>query len=373
MEKLWHYAKGGEKHGPITAIQLKELATTGQISPDDLVWREDMQDWRQARSVKGLFPEKTTPPKQPPPTTASHATGGDDISIWEKPAIVALLVVCFFPVGLYLLWKSPRISKGQKTLWTGAFCGLVVLGMVISSVQRQATEKDLARAKAMWDEGNRSEAVAIYQSVLKDRDMFIPDDQKPIVYGRVIDHLSEQGSQDEVRGLLEKLDRNVSTVTPLVETESAKQLLADIRREKEAEQQRLELEKQRREAESGSSEDTLASMDNSEFVSASALYREFNSNEVAADEKYKGKTIFVAGKVGSVEKAPLQGTIIYLTHNDYGGLGVHCLLSRSAARSDALKTVSAGDYVKIRGKCDGKSFVGVVMLTGCEFINVTGN
>lgn len=368
MEKLWHYAKGGEKHGPITAAQLKELAKTGQLSPDDLVWREDMQEWRQARSVKGLFPEQTTqrPPKQPTPTATSPATGSEDIALWEKPAIVALLVVCFFPVGLYLLWKSPRISKGQKTLWTGAFCGLVVLGMVISSVQRQATEKDLARAKALWNEGKRSEAIAIYQSVLKDRDMFIPDDQKPVVYGRVIDHLAEQGSQDEVRGLLNKLDRSVSPVTPLVETASAKQLLAEVRREKEA-------EKQKREVESGPSEDTLANIPTSKFVSATSLYKEFNSNEVAADEKYKGQTILVAGKVQSVEKAPLQGTIIYLTYNDYGGLGVHCLLSRSAARSDELKTVSAGDYVKVRGKCDGKSFVGVVMLTSCEFVNVTGN
>lgn len=55
----WHYARGGEKDGPITMEQLKELATTGQLSPDDLVWREDMKDWRKASTVKGLFPEAT--------------------------------------------------------------------------------------------------------------------------------------------------------------------------------------------------------------------------------------------------------------------------------------------------------------------------
>ena len=57
MAANWHYAKGGEKHGPIRAAQLKELATKGQLSPDDLVWREDMTEWRKASTVKGLFPD----------------------------------------------------------------------------------------------------------------------------------------------------------------------------------------------------------------------------------------------------------------------------------------------------------------------------
>jgi hypothetical protein len=212
MSQHWHYAKGSEKHGPITAAQLKELATTGQLAPDDLVWREDMQEWRKASTVKGLFPEQTTqsPPRQPTPTATSHATGGEDIALWEKPAIIALLVVCFFPVGLYLLWKNPRIPKGQKTLWTGVFCGLVVLGMVISSIQRQATEKALARAQALWDEGNNAEAVAIYQSIIDEQDMFLSDGQKALVYGRVIDHLAQNGKEDEVRAMLEKLNRTAS-------------------------------------------------------------------------------------------------------------------------------------------------------------------
>lgn len=56
MSNNWHYAKGGEKHGPITAAQLKELVTTGQLAPDDLVWCEDMKEWRKASTVKGCSP-----------------------------------------------------------------------------------------------------------------------------------------------------------------------------------------------------------------------------------------------------------------------------------------------------------------------------
>lgn len=135
MAANWHYAKGGKKHGPITAAQLKELATTGQLSPDDLVWREDMKEWRKASTVKGLFSEQSSvsPAPPPPPTSRTNSTG--ETPLWERPAILALLVICCFPVGLFLLWKNPRISSKQKMIWTGAFGVLMVVGMILSLTQ----------------------------------------------------------------------------------------------------------------------------------------------------------------------------------------------------------------------------------------------
>lgn len=105
MAANWHYAKGGEKHGPITAAQLKELATTGQLSPDDLVWREDMTEWRRARSVKGLFPEQPTEPPATMGTTHSPSAppSSKSVSSIPKPVkygvlgcggVLVLLAVC---------------------------------------------------------------------------------------------------------------------------------------------------------------------------------------------------------------------------------------------------------------------------------------
>lgn len=280
MAANWHYAKGGEKHGPVSASQLKELATNGKLSPDDLVWREDMTEWRKASTVKGLFPDQPTAAieKPPQPKAISQCSAETSVSLWERPVILVLLVTCCFPVGLFLLWRSPRISQRQKMLWTGAFCGLAVMGFVISSVQRQATEKDLTRAQALWDEGKKTEAVALYQSVIKDRNSFISDDLKPIVYGRVIDHLAEQGSQSEVRGLMDRLDLRLSPVTPLVETESAKQLLAEIRRQKEAEKQEREAEEQRKKeqqalAAAARSPVTLDKSGRADFLDNTASYK----------------------------------------------------------------------------------------------------
>ena len=68
----WYYSHGDEKQGPVLSIELRQLAVAGEISPDDLVWREGMEQWVAARNVKGLFdqtvpkPAETTPEAEGP-------------------------------------------------------------------------------------------------------------------------------------------------------------------------------------------------------------------------------------------------------------------------------------------------------------------
>jgi len=61
----WHYARGDQRHGPVSAAELKQLATTGRLSPSDLVWKAEWPDWRRADSIKGLFPA-ASPASAPP-------------------------------------------------------------------------------------------------------------------------------------------------------------------------------------------------------------------------------------------------------------------------------------------------------------------
>lgn len=51
----WYFSKGNQRQGPVTSEMLKELATTGQLRQDDLVWQDGLANWVQAGSVKGLF------------------------------------------------------------------------------------------------------------------------------------------------------------------------------------------------------------------------------------------------------------------------------------------------------------------------------
>jgi hypothetical protein len=55
MGEQWHYSRGGKTVGPVSALELKRLASSGQLAPTDLVWKEGMPDWVAADQLKGLF------------------------------------------------------------------------------------------------------------------------------------------------------------------------------------------------------------------------------------------------------------------------------------------------------------------------------
>ncbi|MHC4398424.1 MAG: DUF4339 domain-containing protein [Planctomycetota bacterium] len=71
----WFYAKGDTQYGPVSAAELKQRADRGEFGPDDLVWREGMEEWITARKIKGLFDGDLPPaagsaeaPPEPAPT-----------------------------------------------------------------------------------------------------------------------------------------------------------------------------------------------------------------------------------------------------------------------------------------------------------------
>ena len=57
-DRQWYYSRGGQQQGPINTPQLKQLISSGQLQPTDLVWTDQMENWAPANSVKGLFTEE---------------------------------------------------------------------------------------------------------------------------------------------------------------------------------------------------------------------------------------------------------------------------------------------------------------------------
>jgi hypothetical protein len=55
MAVKWYFAREGKKFGPFSAVQLKELAATEKLRPQDTVWKEGMQQGVLATKVKELF------------------------------------------------------------------------------------------------------------------------------------------------------------------------------------------------------------------------------------------------------------------------------------------------------------------------------
>ncbi len=77
----WYYAQNNERKGPVEEDEIRRLAASGILQPNDLVWNETMGgEWRPASTVPGLF---VTPPPlgsaastpTPPSLTASPASG----------------------------------------------------------------------------------------------------------------------------------------------------------------------------------------------------------------------------------------------------------------------------------------------------------
>ena len=68
----WHYSKSGQQQGPVSSEQLKQLAASGQLQPSDLVWKEGMGQWAEARRMKGLFPDAPTADSHVPPPMPSE-------------------------------------------------------------------------------------------------------------------------------------------------------------------------------------------------------------------------------------------------------------------------------------------------------------
>lgn len=75
MVTEWHYSKGGQQHGPVTAADLKTLAKSGELLPTDMIWKEGMAEWKPAGSLNKLFPPTaSTAPQKAPPALPSSAT-----------------------------------------------------------------------------------------------------------------------------------------------------------------------------------------------------------------------------------------------------------------------------------------------------------
>lgn len=99
-------------------------------------------------------------------------------------------------------------------------------------------------------------------------------------------------------------------------------------------------------------------------ISAAQLISEYKANEIAADQKYKGKLIQVTGQVDHVGKDILDSMYVTVNGKDkYEFVSVQCMFDDE--RATRLSYLREGDPVTVQGTCDGK--LGNVLLKNCEF------
>lgn len=100
-------------------------------------------------------------------------------------------------------------------------------------------------------------------------------------------------------------------------------------------------------------------------IDAIDLAIEFDENEIAAEQKYKGKIIEVEGMITDFGIDILDKPYLTLAGIDeYGLTDIACYFPSEAATE--LATLAKWDEVIVRGECRGKTMH--VMLKNCELV-----
>jgi len=85
-------------------------------------------------------------------------------------------------------------------------------------------------------------------------------------------------------------------------------------------------------------------------IDAKVLYDEYESNQVAADQKYKGKVIVVTGSIKDIGKDLMDQPYIKIGRSAV--LGVDCTFVKKD--SSPIANLQKGQTVSVKGRVEGK-------------------
>jgi hypothetical protein len=94
MSPQWYFTVDGKrKIGPVSSKQLRELAASGTVQPENMVLKLGAQRWVPAFKIRGLFPEGTVvdggliaSTTQPQPAASDQRPSGDLAPVSQVPA-----------------------------------------------------------------------------------------------------------------------------------------------------------------------------------------------------------------------------------------------------------------------------------------------
>lgn len=87
-------------------------------------------------------------------------------------------------------------------------------------------------------------------------------------------------------------------------------------------------------------------------VDLAKLLSEYGSNEIRADDAYKGHVVEFTGVAGALERGTIGGiTLTVGTGKPFERPQVHCFFEKS--ETEKVKALNKGDRVRVRGKVDG--------------------
>lgn len=149
MAATWFVGRNGERSGPFSDDQMRQMAAAGQVRPTDLVWKEGLAGWVPLSSMRELLPVPAgvpgvaVNPYASPAVSDSAAayspvsTGGGMQYAEYMPRVGAYLLDMIFInlmtcipqygliFGIVALAGQDRGSQ-EAAMLMGQFCGLLV-------------------------------------------------------------------------------------------------------------------------------------------------------------------------------------------------------------------------------------------------------
>ena len=129
----WYYAINQERKGPVDEATMADLAKSGVITPDTLVWRQGLTEWQPFRAVSDHASVQQAVVEPPVPASApsqSIQLGGHTVTEETKDAFVQRIQEGVDPTGVDRRYAGFWIRFGACVI-DGVFTSIAVYAIII--------------------------------------------------------------------------------------------------------------------------------------------------------------------------------------------------------------------------------------------------
>ncbi|MCH7728527.1 MAG: DUF4339 domain-containing protein, partial [Planctomycetes bacterium] len=161
MASQWYYLKDEKQEGPVSSDELKKLAGNGTLDPEDLIWKEGMDDWVPARRLKGL-PFEQAKKQSAKPADATAAKPKEDP---EGPEVETSGLTEILP------------NEGPVAQHPTASDDIIPIDEIVSEEEAVPIDEAVSDDPVPIDEAISDDAVPIDQAVAPVQDDAVPIDQ----------------------------------------------------------------------------------------------------------------------------------------------------------------------------------------------------
>lgn len=104
---------------------------------------------------------------------------------------------------------------------------------------------------------------------------------------------------------------------------------------------------------------------------ATTLREAFDANAIAAENKFKGKTIGVVGSIVKIDTDPMGRGVVVLAAGEFAELGAEIIMCTvDGIDRNRLGDLSAGNWIALIGECKGKKLTAVIF-DKCRYLHAT--